>query len=85
MRGNDGDKPLHAVSSHHAASRGRSPAINGDRPNCCRGYFGNTFGEQFIFVYDMDIGKAELQCGDAEWVKPFAVMNGLPNELILTA
>ena len=78
------DNPLFTVSNHHTGRCGRPPAIKGDRANCYHGYFENTFGEQFLFVYDRDTGKADLWCGDAEWEKPFAVMNGLPEGLILS-
>ncbi len=59
MKQND-DKPLFTVSNHHTDSCGRPPAINGDRPNSYHGYFENTFGEQFIFVYNTETGKTEL-------------------------
>ena len=80
---NQDDNPLFTVSNHHTGSCGRSPGINGDRPNCYHGYFENALGEQFVFVYDRDTGKADLWCGDAGWGKPFAVANGLPEGLIL--
>ena len=83
MKQND-DNPLFTVSNHHTGSCGRPPAINGDRANCYHGYFENTFGEQFVFVYDGDTGKAHLWCGDGGWEKPFPVVNGLPEGLILS-
>ena len=84
MKQND-DKPLFTVSNHQTDSCGRSPAINGDRPNSYHGYFENTFGEQFVFVYNKETGKAELWCGDAGWEKPFSVVNGSAKGLILSS
>ena len=84
MKQND-DKPLFTVSNQHTGSCGRPPAINGDGPNSYHGYFENTYGEQFVFVYNTETGKAELWCGDAGWEQPFAVVNGLPRGLILSS
>jgi len=81
---NQDDKPLFAVSNHHTGSCGQPPEINGDRSNCYHGYFENALGEQLVFVYHRDTGKADLWCGDAGWEKPFAVANGQPEGLILS-
>ena len=48
------------------------------------GYFENAYGEQLIFVFNMETKKAELWCGDAGWEQPFPVVNGLAKGLILS-
>ncbi len=69
---------------HNAGAYSRPPAINGDEPNTYHGYFANTHGEQFIFVFNTETKKSELWCGDAGWEQPYPVVDGSAEGLILS-
>ena len=84
MKQND-QRPLFVVSNHHTGSCGRPQTINGDEPNTYHGYFENTHGEQFIFVFNTESKKAELCCGDAGWEQPYPVVDGSAEGLILSS
>jgi hypothetical protein len=70
------DKLIFRVSNHHTPSCGRPPTVDGDEPSAYHGYFENSDGEQFIFVYDRATKQGTLWCGDAGWEHPYPVTEG---------
>ena|SRR5438270_5659631 len=76
--------PLFTVSNHHMPAAGTAPIVDGDEPNTYHGYFENAAGEQSIFIYRRDTGQAELWSGDAGWHRPFPVLNGQVEGLVLS-
>jgi len=67
--------PLFTISNHHASGAHEPPRIDGDEPNTYHGYFENMHGDQSLFVYHSDTGKAHVYSGDAGWTA-FAVVDG---------
>jgi len=59
--------PLFVVSNYHDPAAGVPPTFHGGSPEVYHSYFENTFGEQFVFVYERDTARATLWCGDAGW------------------
>ncbi len=78
------ERPLFAVSNHHAPHCGTPPAVTGDEPGVYHGYFENSHGEQFVFLYRQDTGEAVVRCGDAGWEEPYPVTDGIVQSLILS-
>ncbi|MBX3083961.1 MAG: hypothetical protein KF716_20160 [Anaerolineae bacterium] len=71
-----------AVNNHSTAT-GIPPHINTAISGQYYGYFQNEHGEQFIFVYERESKKGSLWCGDYDWERPVAVIDGDAPELIL--
>ena len=70
-------RPLFTVSNHHAPHCGAPPAVNGDEGGVYHGYFENSHGEQFVFLYRWNTGEAVVRCGDAGWEKLYPVTEGI--------
>ena len=77
-------RPLFTVSNHHVPHSGAPPAVNGDEPGVCHGYFENSHGEQFVFLYRWDTGEAVVRCGDAGWKEVYPVTDGIAESLTLS-
>jgi hypothetical protein len=45
----------------------------------------NQYGEQAVFVYDRDSSQAVLHLGDAGWQTPYAVIDGIVPDVVLSA
>lgn len=76
--------PLFQVRNHHSASCGSPPHIDDLRPSDYLGYFENQYGEQVVFVYDCDSGRAILYLGDAGWETAHTVVEGAVPDLVLS-
>jgi hypothetical protein len=76
--------PLFQVRNHHSVSCGSPPHIDDLRPSDYLGYFENQYGEQAVFVYDHDSGRAVLYLGDAGWETAHTVVDGVVPNLILS-
>jgi hypothetical protein len=76
--------PLFQVRNHHSASCGSPPHIDDLRRSDYLGYFENQYGEQVVFVYDHDAGRAVLYLGDAGWETAHTVVDGAAPELVLS-
>ena len=77
------ERPLFTVSNHHTPHCGAPPAVNGDEPGVYHGYFENSYGEQFVFLYRWDTGEAVVRCGDA-CTEVYPVTDGIAESLILS-
>jgi hypothetical protein len=71
------------IHNHHTAACGTPPHVKG-RSGQYTGYFENEYGEQVIFVFDRRSGTGQLYAGDAGWEKPFQVVNGQAQGLIMS-
>jgi hypothetical protein len=67
---------IFTVTNHHIAGKNQPPQID-NSTGTYRSYFENEAGDQAIFVYDRNTGKATLYLGDNDWV-PDDVVNGIP-------
>ncbi len=56
------ERPLFTVSNHHAPHCGAPPAVTGDEPGVYHGYFENSHGEQFVFLYRRNTGERCYWC-----------------------
>lgn len=79
-----GDGLVFTARNHHAADCGTPPAIDESVPSQYIGYFENSYGEQAVFVYDRDSGRATLRKGDRGWDNPIEVVEGGAIGVILT-
>ena len=77
------DETVFQVGNKHSTAAGKPPRIDGNAKGKYHGYFENEHGEQAIFVYDRETKSGILWMGDAEWEKPYKVIDGLAPELIL--
>jgi len=77
------EQPIFRVTNHHADACGAPPAIDDSEPNRYLGYFENEHGEQAIFVYDRTSRQGTLYLGDAGWERPYPVVDGAVDGLIL--
>ena len=75
--------PILQISNHHVASCGTPPRIE-EQAGQYLGYFENQYGEQMILVFDQCTRTGRLYAGDAGWEKPYEVVDGVAQELILT-
>ena len=78
-----GDLPILQIRNHHVASCGTPPRVE-ERPHQYLGYFENRYGEQMIFVFDQDSGIGRLYAGDANWEKPYEVVDGVAINLVMS-
>jgi hypothetical protein len=69
-------EPFLRVRNHHSPSCGDPPTVNDDDRNLYIGYFENPYGEQWVFTYHRESGKAELRGGDVEWGRVYEVKDG---------
>jgi hypothetical protein len=76
-------EPLFRVSNHHGPDAGRPPAFDGDVAMRSMSYFENAYGEQSLFVEDVETGECTLWCGDAGW-EPHPIRGGQVEELRMT-
>ncbi|MBI4316907.1 MAG: hypothetical protein HY675_00335 [Chloroflexi bacterium] len=79
-----GDGLVFAAHNHHGADCGTPPAIDENVPSQYIGYFENSYGEQAIFVYERDSGRATLRMGDYGWDHPIQVVDGGAIGVVLT-
>jgi hypothetical protein len=68
--------PIFTVTNQHLAGKNQPPQID-DNTGTYRSYFESGAGDQAIFVFDRNIGKATLYLGDNDWV-PDDVVHGMP-------
>jgi hypothetical protein len=73
--------PVFTVTNQHIPGKNPPPQID-DSAGTYRSYFENDAGDQAIFVFDRNIGKAILYLGDRDWV-PDDVVNGVPQTTVL--
>lgn len=76
-------KEFFIMENKHVESCGIPPVIKNEKSDQYFSYFENEHGEQWVFVYDPEIKKAELRGGDAGWDNVFIVENGQAKELVL--
>ncbi len=76
-------EPLLRIRNHHIPGCGDPPIVTGDDPALYIGYFENPHGEQWIFTYHRETGKAELRGGDAGWNSAHEVQDGSVRGLVL--
>ena len=76
-------EPLLRIPNHHAPACGDPPIVSGDGPAVYIGYFGNSYGEQWIFTYDRATQRGELRGGDVGWNEVHAVEKGQVAGLVL--
>jgi hypothetical protein len=74
---------LFSVSSHHGPDAGRPPFFDGDVPTRRVSYFENAYGEQSLFVEDLETGDCVVWCGDAGW-EPHPIRGGQVEDLRMT-
>ena len=80
----DSDRdPLFSVSNHHSPACGRPPVFDGDVPTRSYRYFENAYGEQSVFVEDLETGECVIWCGDAGWT-PHPLRGGQVDDLRMT-
>jgi len=75
--------PFFVMRNHHGADSGEPPVFRNDTGSKYLGYFENAFGEQWVFVFDRELKKAELVGGDAGWQNSFAVVDGHAQDVVL--
>ena len=78
------NEPIFWVGNHHVPDCGKPPHIDGDIRKRYHGYFENELHEQFLFVYDYEVGEGTLWCGDAGWETPYKVQNARAENLLLS-
>jgi hypothetical protein len=76
-------EPLLRIRNHHSPACGAPQLIEDDDPVLYIGYFENAFGEQWIFTYHRETGKAELGGGDVGWNTAHEVKDGRVDGLVL--
>ncbi len=76
--------PLFAVSNHHTPQSGTPCLVTGDDERAYHGYFENRHGEQAVFVFDHETGKARVALGDAGWELWHPVVGGKAEGVILS-
>ena len=76
-------EPLFHVSNHHVPNSGTSPDVDGDVQGLYFGYFANEYGEQAIYSYEHETGKATVRLGDAGWETVYPVVDGQAEGLTL--
>jgi hypothetical protein len=76
-------EPLLRVSNHHGPDAGRAPFFDGDVPTRWVSYFENMYGEQSVFVEDLETGECAVWCGDAGWT-PHPIRGGQVEDLRMT-
>ncbi len=76
-------EPLLQIRNHHTVASGDPPIVRGDDPKVYIGYFENALGEQWVFVFHRETGKAELRGGDIGWNTVQEVHEGQVGTLVL--
>lgn len=72
------------ASNNHAPGCGKAPAIrNEEGGRYYYGYFENSFGEQWVFVFDGETRAGWLRGGDTSWDTEYPVVNGSVEGLML--
>lgn len=79
------DKPFFVMRNVHTNKCGTPPVVTNDVEGRYHGYFENSYGEQWVFVYDYSKKSGELRGGDANWDGIFQVVDGKVENLILGA
>lgn len=69
-------EPLLKIYNNHVPGCGDPPIIDSESGNNYIGYFENSFGEQWIFTFDLDTDTAILRGGDVGWNQTFDVTDG---------
>jgi len=77
------DEPLFVMKNVQAESCGAPPYFENENPNLRRSYFENLFGEQWVFIYDMESGSCTVRSGDAGWDNVYEVREGQVPGLII--
>jgi hypothetical protein len=79
-------EPLLSIFNNHAGAVGCGdpPIVNNSDPAVYVGYFENKHGEQWVFTYDRESNRAELRGGDIGWNNPAEIVEGQPDDLILS-
>lgn len=76
-------KPMFTVFNYHSERCGQPPEFSNKDSNHYYGYFENVYGEQWIFSYDKETGKAELFGGDNGWENSYEIIEDQPPKLVL--
>jgi hypothetical protein len=76
-------EPLLTIRNHHSPACGDPPIVCEENRDTYIGYFENQHGEQWIFTRNRMTGEAVLRGGDTGWNKPWSVVEGKVNGLIL--
>jgi hypothetical protein len=72
-----------AAHNTHDGRCGLPPRLqNTARPGLYHGYFGNRYGEQFVFTYDRTTGTGTVSGGDLGWDDPKSFSLGLLEEAL---
>jgi hypothetical protein len=72
-----------AVHNVHDPSCGRPPRLRyTDHPSVYYGYFGNRYGEQFVFTFDRATGAGTVWGGDLGWDDRSSFTLGLLDEAL---
>ena len=80
------EKVIFTAVDKHSSECGKPPARKNDGAHQYCGYFENTFGEQWLFVYDKIQREGVMRGGDAGWDVEFDVKDGaISGNLILSA
>jgi len=77
------ESPFFAMRNNHCNDCGEPPVFRNTDSSRYYGYFENSLGEQWVFVYDRERNKAELRGGDAGWQTPIPVIDGVATGLRL--
>ncbi len=75
--------PFFVMRNNHMIGCGEPPAFTNEAPGRYHGYFENSYGEQWVFVYHRAGKKGELRGGDAGWEQVFEVIDGQARGVIL--
>ncbi|MBN1484563.1 MAG: hypothetical protein JXA37_07560 [Chloroflexia bacterium] len=59
------------------------PAAQANTDGRYYGYYANEYGEQFVFVYDLEAEAGALFGGDLHWDNPVAVVEGRAEGILL--
>ena len=69
--------------NRHLAVCGEPPAKDNTNASEYIGYFANSYGEQWVFVFDRQRGRGYLRGGDLGWDQSFRVVGGRATGVLL--
>lgn len=78
-------EPLFMMHNHHYETCGKPPFITDEAGTAKRcAYFQNGYGEQLVFVYDIEEKQGMLYHGDTGWENPCRLIDGAAPGLVLS-
>jgi hypothetical protein len=75
--------PILTIYNHHTEQWGNPPALEEASGELYVGYFENSFGDQWVFTFKSETGRAFLRGGDAGWENVHEVRDRRVPELVL--